>query len=281
MNPGIYTADQLSNEAYHASAGLSSSDLKELLKSPRHWQAYKENKKPPTADQIKGTLVHTLLLEPDKFKDTFSVGDFNIRRGKEYEKALDASGGKTLITIAEHEQGLRMVDSVLKQAMQNEELSSCLVGAREQSFYWTDPATGILCKVRPDIFNAQSKSIVDIKTSSDASFDSFQRDMVDYMYFLSGAFYLGGVDRVLAEMAGINNFKFVVIEKTEPYPVAIYKLSLEAIAMGNKFIRKALNTYADAVSTATWAGYPKQAIEMGLPGYVNYKYSYTSGDADE
>lgn len=276
MKPGIY--NDLTNEAYHASEGLSSSDLKQLLKSPSHWQAYKNGEKKRTKAKDHGNLVHVLLLEPDKFKDLFHVGEFNTRRGKEYDRACEEAGERLVISIAEHEQGLRMVDSVLIQAKENEELAKSLEGQKETSFYWIDEATGILCKVKPDILG--ERSITDIKTASDASFDAFQRDMVEYLYFLSAPYYIEGVSRALPRSPPIEQFKFVVIEKTAPYPVAIYKLSPEALSMGAKLFRKSLNSYAEAISTEIWGGYPKEAIEMGVPNYYSYKYSYSSGDPE-
>jgi len=273
MKPGIYPS--LPINEYHSGPGLSSTDLKQLLKSPRHWKASKESEKKQNAYQIKGELVHVLLLQPQEFQEKFAVGDFKIRRGKEYDKVCAENEGKTIVSQEEYTIGCAIRDSVLLQAKENEHLNRALQGQKEHSFYWEDKATGILCKARPDILNLETKTISDLKTTSDASFDAFQRDVVEYMYFLSMAFYETGV-----KVSGLKH-QFIAIEKTEPYPVALYTLSVDAIAIGHKFARKALNCYADAISTDSWNGYPMEPIEMGLPQWTNYKYSFAAGDPNE
>jgi hypothetical protein len=82
MKPGIH---KMSNEAYHSGLGLSSTGVKELVKSAAHYQAYLNAKREPTAEMIRGTVIHAMILEPESFDAQFAVGDFKIRRGKEYE----------------------------------------------------------------------------------------------------------------------------------------------------------------------------------------------------
>src|SRR5690606_1386937 len=55
------------NEQYHASEGLSSSGLKHLAKTPRHYQMARLKDKKETSSQKLGTLAHMALLEPEKF----------------------------------------------------------------------------------------------------------------------------------------------------------------------------------------------------------------------
>ncbi|WP_010597300.1 PD-(D/E)XK nuclease-like domain-containing protein [Rickettsiella massiliensis] len=43
----------------------------------------------------------------------------------------------------------------------------------EQSLYWKDPNTGILCKCRPDIL--RSSLVADLKTAQDGSAWSFSK----------------------------------------------------------------------------------------------------------
>lgn len=271
MKLGIH---KINNADYHAGEGLSSSGLKELLKSAAHYRVWAGGKESKSKD--KGSLVHTLILEPDLFSSEYAIGDFKIRRGKDYDEALENAAGKTLISPAEYEEAQRIVASFNAQRLENPELNRLMTGLAETAFYWEDPETGIQCKCKPDVLNEHG--ITDLKTSKGAGFDAFQRALIDYLYFVSAAFYLRGVNHVLETMPNRGlispkTFNIVVIETEAPYPVAIYKLEPATIDFGNQLVNAALDAYSRAVSTDTWEGYPKEAIPMGLPPYALYKFN--------
>ena len=281
MKPGIV---KIKNEAYHAGEGISSSDLKQLLKSPAHYRASKLEPIEPTPQMVLGTVFHALMLEPESFEADFAVGNHKIRSGKEYDKTVADNPGKTIITVAQYDAAKAMVDSYQSQCQDNPELAQLNEGLKEMAFYWQCGETGATCKVKPDIITAGGGSIVDVKTASDASFDAFQKQMVDLQYFVSAAYYLRGVAEVLR--LGVNvphvteaptGFKFIVIETKEPYPVAIYKLAPKALEFGNALVDKALQVYAESVATDTWPGYSKESLEMDLPNWAYFKSSYVGG----
>ena len=63
-----------SDPDYRSAAGISQSELKEVLKSPAHWLArYGPDAEPtfPTTAMIIGTATHAHLLEPDAFDSQF------------------------------------------------------------------------------------------------------------------------------------------------------------------------------------------------------------------
>lgn len=276
MKPGIYTG--LSNEKYHSGPGLSSSDLKQLLKSPRHFQAYKNTRMEPTAEMRRGTLVHALILEPDSFHEQFAIGEFSVRRGKEYEKFCSDNHGKIIISKSEFEEASIAVNSFTAQVEENPTLKSLLVGERETSFYWEDAATGVLCKARPDILT-QSGIIVDIKTIggtdySNASFDSFQKRIVDHMFHVSAAHYLNGVSN---NSRPAQRFIFVVIEMVAPYAVAVFELGPQALQFGAQLTERAIELFAESIATDTWGGYSKEIVEIELPNWALYKTNNPRG----
>lgn len=272
MKPGIYP--DISNKNYHSGPGISSSDLKELLRSPAHYRAYKANPIEPTAEMIRGTLLHTLILEPHMFEHNYAVGSFNIRRGKDYEKVVSENPGKIILSAEELTEATVIYEAFKEEVHKNPELQMLLDGDKECSYYWKDKNTGTLCKARPDIVNVPRGTIVDLKTTKDASFDAFQRQVVDLKYFLSASYYLRGVNEVAnADVTPISRFVFVALETKPPYAVALYYLDAKAIEMGDRFVDKALQSYCDAVWNEDWRGYPKAPIEMALPNYFYYKYS--------
>jgi hypothetical protein len=273
---------KISNAAYHAGHGLSSTDLKYLLRSAAHYKAYKEAENEPTAEMIRGTLVHALILEPDTFESEFAVGQFNIHRGKEYEKCLAENPGKTIVSHAEYDEATFIKRAFDKQVSESTALQRLMQGMKETAFFWKDPATDVLCKCKPDILTPHG-AIVDIKTARDASFDAFQKQLVDLQYFVSAAHYLTGVNETVSQMgddvhplviAPPKAFVFIVIETKEPYPVATYYLDAKSLEMGKLFCERAIDTYQDALSTNKWCGYPRKLVEMGLPNWAYFRANY-------
>lgn len=272
MKIGVHS---ISNSAYHADEGISSSGIKELIKSPAHYQAYLKADKKPTPEMVFGTLVHTLVLEPEKFEQEFAVGDFNVRRGKEYDKCVEENPGKNIISKEEYDRGLVVQEAVILEVSKNKNLERLLQGHKELSFYWKDEKTGILCKCRTDVLTPFG-AINDVKTSYDASFDAFQNQMVKLSYFVSAAFYLRGVRETMRQSEwnlGVapKVFSFTVIESKEPHAIATYYLDEKSIQMGDMLIDKALASLADAEKTNEWPSYSRQIIQMGLPSWAYFK----------
>jgi len=63
----------LSNEDYHTSMALSSSNLKDMLISPYHYWYKKNAPHKSTPALLFGTLLHTMLLEPHLFDKEYFV----------------------------------------------------------------------------------------------------------------------------------------------------------------------------------------------------------------
>lgn len=267
---------RMSNAEYHAHYALGSTGLKQLVRSAAHYQEFKLNPPEQTPQMVLGQLVHCRLLEPETFNDVFVVGEHKIRRGKEYEKCVADNPGKIIITMEQHNKSGKICDAFNEQALQNPDLRRLLEGQKELAFFWKDPVTGIECKCKPDVLTEHG-AIVDIKTTNDASFDAFQRQVVELQYHLSAAHYLQGVNEVLTKdptplsITLPKAFVLIAIETTEPYLVAIYYLSNKAIEMGSVLCEQGLRTYQKALETKVWAGYSKRLVEMDLPNYYYYR----------
>lgn len=270
MKPGIYP--HISNSQYHAGPGLSSSALKKLLLSGAHYQASLARPLEQTKEMVLGSLVHSLILEPEKVEQEYFIGEFNVRRGKEYENALREAGTRTVVSKEDFERAMALVEAFRIQALDHPDLNGTteelLKGDKEHSYYWEDRSTGILCKCRPDNITP-SGILVDVKSTKNAGFDSFQKDIVTYGYYLSAAFYLRGVEAV----TGIapKSFVIIAIETEAPFLVQIYKFGPLALEIGARHVNQALETFAEGVSTEIWQGYPKKVIELELPNWAMFR----------
>jgi exodeoxyribonuclease VIII len=118
-------------------------------------------------------------------------------------------------------------------------LQELLEGAEvEASYYWRDPGSNLLLKARPDLVNKKKRILLDFKTTTDASFNSFRRSIANFSYDIQSAFYLDGVNAALG--TDFNRFIFVAVEKQAPYEIALYELDEASIDVGRDLYKQGI-----------------------------------------
>jgi exodeoxyribonuclease VIII len=264
INPGIYS---LSSNAYHQGPGISRSGLMEFKRSPYHYcykyisPDYKSESATPA--QILGNALHTYVLEPDEFeKRYFVIPEFNkvTKEGKERWQKIKSELGKKETLSANQYQTLQHMSASLKKnklALQLIEKAEI-----EQSLYWTDPDTGILCKCRPDIL--RNNLVCDLKTAQDGSPRSFQYAAFDYGYYIQAAMIQEALKHLKQKI--IKDFLFLVIEKSAPYAISIYQLDQASLDKGYQEFKTLLTRYQQCLKANDWPAYAIQ--EISLPRYA-------------
>lgn len=215
---------------------ISSSDLKNFLKSPKYYyySKYEKEEKSDERHFAIGSALHELIMEAHLFKQNYIVTPKFDRRttaGKEaYVRFVDEAKGKTIIMEDEAE----MITKMAESASRNKTFMTFLNESyRELSFYTTDETTGLKLKMRPDIMPVNMSTIVDIKSCVDSSPIHFKRDVYNYGYSLSAAFY--------THFIGRENYVFAAIEKQQPYQTTLYSLSDDMINYGAEQFRTGLD----------------------------------------
>lgn len=264
IKPGIY---DISVEDYHRGPGLSRSGLVEYKRSPYHyWYKYINPEyipESPTPAQVLGNALHTVILEPDKFKGQFAVLpkiDKRTKAGAEQWKQLQSQlGNKMLLTESQYEELQAMKVNVEKNTLVVQLIQNAQI---EQSLYWTDPDTGILCKCRPDIL--RPSLVADLKTAQDGSAWSFSKAIYDYGYHIQAAMIREALQAI--KEIDIQSFWFIVIEKSAPYVVSTYKLDTAALEKGKEDFKALLQRYKSCLEKNDWPAYAAQ--EISLPQYA-------------
>lgn len=261
----------MNNAEYHASDGLSSSELKALLRSPEHFQAYGETDEQTPAMRF-GSLFHTATLEPEAMTERYVIEPTHINKrtkaGKaEYAEFLKASEGKEVVTTDNIQQANCMAAAVF-----NDKVASSLFyqGEAETSIWWEDQVAGQLCKCRPDWLDIDPvrRIVVDLKSAVDASPGGFSRACFNFGYHISAAHYIEGIYRA----TGVHcSFVFVAVEKKYPFAVGVYMLDQQAMELGYNQRRRALDLYNECSSAGHWPGYSQQVNEISLPKYAFYQ----------
>lgn len=243
MKPGVY---DISNAEYHASEGISRSGISELKKSPLHyWDRYlnadREQSEPSQA-MILGSAIHTLVLEPDNFLNEFAVSS---KVGR-YWQAED-SEGKQIIRADDLEKAQLIANSILEHP----KAQALLNGANiEKSIYWEDAGTGLLCKARPDIWNAAIGVVCEIKTTREANLNGFAYMVRTGDYHIQAAMQLDAIYFATGEK--INSFVFIAAPTSRPFKPYACMLDEAAIEAGRREYKDALKVARKCIDSGKW-----------------------------
>lgn len=248
MKPGIYN---LSARDYHAADGISKGGLDAIARSPAH---YRYGEREDTAALRQGRAIHTAVLEPELFEATYALAEG--RRNKSAEK--------TELTKLEWET-CKGVAAAIAEHPTCEDLFAN--GEPEESVFWHDTDTLLLCRCRPDWTHYgdnidRQPYLLDLKTTKDASPGGFARTVDTYRYHVQAAFYLDGWSAAVSRWC--DEFIFIAVEKTPPYAIGLYRLPDWKIEEGRQLYRRDLATYEYCRDREEWPGYSQDIITLAL-----------------
>lgn len=261
----------LDNEAYHALEGyVSSTTLKEMIKSPAHFKAIALDgvKKESTAFNL-GSCAHEMILEGD---DTqfIAIPDFKpqgrLTKKKQVQDFKEHHPGKRFVTL-EQKQTLQ---AMFKKAKSNDLFNEYLCAEGnviEQAYAYLDEKSGIRCKFKPDMWNPGQSWMLDYKTTEDASPWGFRKTIARYHYHISAIHYLVGTKRLFGDV--VNKYVFVAQEKSPPYAIGVYVLEKNALVRAAKQRRELLTRIGKCISKNNFPDYTEKG-ELGIspPDYA-------------
>ena len=251
--------DGISNEAYHAGPGISSTQLKVLDKwSPLHFAIA-----PPVATtdaMMLGTVGHAMVLEPDTVESRFIFApgiDKRTKAGKAKWASVEelaAATGREAVRASEED-----VSRAARNVHEHEAWPQVIApdSSFERSYYWTDDETGVLCKARLDLENRSTWQggdrilIGDLKFVADPREDAFRRQVDNLGYDFSAAMYRAGVEAVTGMP---TDFVWVVVQSSAPFATAIYFPDEDYLELGRLAFRRSLRTLAKCQETSSWPG---------------------------
>ena len=265
--------EPMENAEYHRHSAISKSHLDLVARSPLHyWARYVDPNRvepEPTPAMRLGTAVHTLTLEPDSWDSRYVTApqiDRRTKEGKATWAEFEAlSAGRELISCDDRAVISRMAEAVWKHPAA-EMLLFKLPGKAETTHMWTDEATGLQCKCRPDWLTDDGSLIVDLKTTEDASPAGFRKSIANFRYHVQASWYLDGLERATGKRP--EQFIFICVEKKPPHAVAVYAADAEMIAQGQITAARDLQQLADCKAANSWPGYIDQIETISLPPWM-------------
>lgn len=185
------------------------------------------------------------------------VSQDELIQAKNYHAYLQHIGGKEVITEDILEAGKGMAESVLAHPAAAKLLAK---GKAEVTITWEQQ--GVPCKARCDFINDLGY-IVDLKSTTDASVNEFNRSIAKYGYHRQEAFYVDGYTAALGKPP--KGFIFVCVENKPPYAVGVYALDMAGEEKGREEIADLLETYKLCKETGVWPAYSDKVEVIELP----------------
>lgn len=288
----------LPDEAYHNGPGYSSSNIKRIFTEcyAIYEQEQSQNRE-SSLERNEGKALHTLLLEPELFEDSYVEG-LDLPKATKADKVKHKifemeNFSKIILPTTNYNAVIRKAD-LLKQ---DERIQLILNNAMvEYSFFYNK--NGILVKARPDImcvvteenYDFLSTVFHDIQLCDIVFFDlkylrsiepSFVNNEVgNKRYDMSAKHYIDTVKKVfgtlmmdneqLSHLRVTNNFALICVAKG---PVDLcefryfdseeFSVSSEHLELGMSKIR----------SKNEYKGYSQDPTAISIPKYVHYKYN--------
>lgn len=275
---------------YHGDTSrISKSGLDLIARSPYHyWAKYLNPDRPAEAPKkhfVVGSITNDVLLQAHLLDEQYVIvpadaprrptsAQLNAKKPSDetvaaiewWDNFNEKVGGRTVVEADDYDRACRMRDAVHAHPAARVLLKQ---GIAEKTLYFEEPETGAKCKCRPDFIGVMPNNehmLIDLKTTSDASPDSFGRSALSWRYHVQAAFYSEGFYYATGNFPQI--FGFVVVEKEYPFAVACYYADERTLELGHNAYMKNLQTYLDCLQSGVWPGYSEKLERLALPEYI-------------
>lgn len=217
-----------------------------------------------------GTAVHACILEPNLFEDRYAIGGpVNPKTGRcygaetqKYAEWAAEQGKPTLPT--ENAEICWAISGAVRKHGTARWLLEC--GARELSLTWTDVETGLELKGRVDAWIEKGGALPDLKTCRCAAARPFSIDAYRLGYHFQLAMYVDGMKAATGAETIVP--LIIAVETSEPYAVAVYQFTDEAIEIGRTQYKRTLALIQKCEKAGDWPGYPDGITELVLPPWA-------------
>lgn len=246
---------------YYKVSGLSNSSMSFLKQSAAHYKAYLDGELELNSKALEmGRALHLAFLEPEKMhwqiKEKWGGAGCKARieAQREYADAND------IILLTEQE--AQMMNAFFKNASQNPEVVEIITqGFKEEDIFFQ--YRGINCKAKIDA-RLGDHTVADLKFVVDGEPDSFMRKGRRlYDYDRQASWYMNAL-RTVGKVKEDAVFKFIVFEKSPPYPVTIIEVAPSILVSGQRKYDAIIDYYLDTVAQGKFPCYQPAVWEDAI-----------------
>ena len=268
------------NEVYHSNDAISHSKLECYRRRPAlYFKKYVARTLPPpeeTGAFRLGSAVHCAVLEEKEFASRYILRPDCDRRTKEgkiqFAEFSAQHADKTLLDADEMAQVVQMREAVAAHPLASRLLAEGIpemtwrklqpnaLGALQCRIDWFAPCGCDISEFHPYALDLKTVESLD----SDA-FRNFERAAFSYGYHRQAGFYLPLINEILEYP--VSRMYYVAVEKVEPFGVAVYTLSDDAIAKGQDENIADLVRLKKSLEDNHWPNIEPTVHELKLPAW--------------
>ena len=244
---------------YRAINAVSSSFVKESIKSLKHAHSMlTRDSKPKPAYEL-GRLIHMAILEPDRYKQDVIETDILTKTLKAYKDLKKEHLDKIILNKKETDMIHGIVEAIGTHTTAPKTIKE---GQAEVTILVMHPTLKMPLKGRLDFLNEDKNYILDLKTAAQVSNPYFMNDACRYNYHVQAAFYL----MLLNFLKSFGETYFLLaIEKEEPFDSILYEYGWESIGRGRDLIDEQLPKIKFAIENNEWPGFASEPLMLSLP----------------
>lgn len=243
--------------SYFQDEGLSSTGIKEILKSPAHYQYWFRNQSFMTdkAALRIGSALHSYVLD-----EVHNVAVFNETKTtgtKAWDRFCSERPDKIIITEEEHRTCAGMADALLGNSTIKKMMSRC---RRESEIYKNialEDGQVIPAKAKLDLIHP--KAVIDIKTTGDSA-NAFHFSAKKFAYDIQGAWYQ--FMESVHSGQGLKPVFFLVVEKAPPHGIMIYEINQAKLDEAWEKCLEAMQIFANCRATGSWPSYSTEIRDL-------------------
>lgn len=252
---------------YLAAPGISISRLKEMKRSPQHYQHRLTH--PYVSDALTlGTACHCATLEPERFGQQYAVwsrrtdaGAMAPRKGQFWDAFRQENFDKAILTEDEANVALTIAAAVRANPLAMQYLDC---GEPEVSMNWE--MHGRACRGRVDwltIIDGEPV-LVGLKSSRDCRQFIFGKQAAQLGYDMQWAFYYNGYHTITAKKPKVVE---IVVESKAPHAVAVYRINDDILLTGEEHYNELLVKLDECERTNEWPGPEPQETDLLMPSW--------------
>lgn len=258
------------DEVYHRRPELSSTGARSLLPafkgSPAKYMWDRTHPRTSSAFDI-GHAVHAKVLGTGLQAVAYpeellaSNGAASTKAAKDWATEQRDNGFVPMKSVE-----VAVIGKITEAVLDNPDARKILeLPHRETSIFSTSPE-GVPVRARFDIYG--DTAAADLKTTTDASPRGFSRHVVEYGYFVQEAWYRDVHKFETGE--DLDSFKFIAVETSGPYQVAVHELDVIYRDIGTKLAREARDVWQRCMDTGEWPGIEGELLAP--PNWLVYEH---------
>lgn len=253
---------------YDAIDALNISRLKEIKRSPQHYQFRLTH--PFTSDAMTlGVATHVATLEPERFATDFAIWDRRTKgdnaapkNGQWWDAFKAANADKTILSADEAHEAL-----AIAAAVRSNEGAMLYLAKGDPEVTIEAMMHGRVCRGRVDWLTkvGDAPHLVGLKTARDCRHFAFGNQAAKLGYHIQWAWYLDLLRAIKDEDVGVVE---IVVESAPPYAVAVYRIGPDIIEQGRDEYLELLSMLTDCESRDIWPGPVPFEEWLSLPSWA-------------